>query len=235
MLIELQSIKKCYPNGKTNQKITVLNGVNLTVMEGELVAIKGASGAGKSTLLHILGCLDKPSDGCYLLNGVNVKNKTSIELSIIRNKTFGFVMQHFALIEEDTVLQNVSTPLLFAKRSFAQMDKVAMQNLHALGIEDLANKQVSRLSGGEKQRVAIARALVNNPSILLADEPTGSLDTKNTTMIMDVFKELNEQGKTIIIVTHEDYIAQSCHRIITISDGRIIKDINSNWDASFQL
>ncbi len=227
MLIELQSIKKNYSCGKNNPKITILNGINLNIQEGELVAIKGASGAGKSTLLHILGCLDKPSDGRYLLNGINIGEKTSAELSKIRNKTFGFVLQHFALIEEDTVLQNVGVPLLFAKIPFSQINQISMEKLRYLGIADLADKQVSKLSGGEKQRVAIARALVNNPSILLADEPTGSLDTKNTAMIMDIFKDLNKQGKTVIIVTHEDYIAQSCNRIITISDGKIIEDTNA--------
>lgn len=224
MIIELKSVEKSYSAGKKNIQTRVLNDINLKIHEGELVAIKGASGAGKSTLLHIIGCLDKPSSGLYLLDGVDVIQKTSAELSIIRNKTFGFVLQHFALIEDDSVIQNVAVPLLFAKVPNSQVNQMSMEKLRYLGIADLAQKQVSMLSGGEKQRVAIARAMVNNPSILLADEPTGALDTKNTAMVMEIFKELNKQGKTIIIVTHEEYIAKSCKRIITISDGNIIDD-----------
>lgn len=224
MLIELQSIKKSYASGRGTPPVAVLNGIDLRIDEGELVAIKGASGAGKSTLLHILGCLDKPTEGKYLLNGENVSKESSGQLSKIRNKAFGFVMQHFALIEEDTVLQNVGVPLLFAKVPYGQIDKKSTEILQALGIVHLAKKRVSHLSGGEKQRVAIARAMVNDPGILLADEPTGSLDTQNTAMIMDIFNELNRQGKTVIIVTHEDFVAQSCGRVLTISDGKITGD-----------
>lgn len=224
MLIELQSITKSYASGRGTPPVAVLNGIDLRIAEGELVAIKGASGAGKSTLLHILGCLDKPTQGKYLLNGADVARASSGELSKIRNKTFGFVMQHFALIEQDNVLQNVGVPLLFAKVPYGQIDGKSMEKLQALGIESLAKKRVSTLSGGEKQRVAIARALVNDPGILLADEPTGSLDTKNTAMIMDIFQALNRQGKTVIIVTHEDFVASVCSRVITISDGQIVGD-----------
>lgn len=226
MLIELKSIKKTYSNGKSAPPISVLNCIDLKIQEGELVAIKGVSGSGKSTLLHILGCLDKPTDGLYLLNGMDIAKKTSVELSHIRNRTFGFVLQHFALIEEDTVLENVGIPLFFAKVPFYQIDNFSMEKLQYLGIANLAQKRVSKLSGGEKQRVAIARALVNNPNVILADEPTGSLDTRNTRLIMDIFKTLNKQGKTIIIVTHDDFIAESCNRVITISDGMIIDDSN---------
>ena len=227
MLIELKSIKKTYSNGKVAPPLFVLNDINLKVQEGELVAVKGASGSGKSTLLHILGCLDKPTDGLYLLNGIDIAKKPSTELSRIRNKTFGFVLQHFALIEEDTVLENVGVPLFFAKVPFSQIDKFSTEKLQYLGIAELAQKRVSKLSGGEKQRVAIARALVNNPNVILADEPTGSLDTKNARLIMEIFKSLNKQGKTIIIVTHDDFIAESCNRIITISDGTIVDDTSN--------
>jgi putative ABC transport system ATP-binding protein len=187
-----------------------------------MVAVKGSSGAGKSTLLHILGCLDKPTNGIYKLDGVDVSKESSARLSKIRNKKFGFVTQHFALVEEDNALQNVGIPLLFGKTPFSQIDTLATERLRQLGIENLARQRVSKLSGGEKQRVAIARALVNQPEVILADEPTGALDKKNSTMIMDIFKALHAQGKTIIIVTHEDFVANACDRIITISDGRII-------------
>lgn len=225
MVIELRSIKKKFRNGKGNEDIPVLNDINLSIKRGELVAIKGASGAGKSTLLNILGCLDKPSSGLYLLNGIDVANNTPAELSKLRNKTFGFVLQHFALIEDDTAIENVGIPLLFSRVPFSKIDELSMEKLHDLGVSDLAQQQVSKLSGGEKQRVAIARALVNDPSIILADEPTGALDTKNTEMIMEIFKRLNNQGKTIIVVTHDDFIAKSCKRVITLSDGKIVDDI----------
>lgn len=225
MVIELKSIKKRFQNGKGNEDALVLNDINLSIRRGELVAIKGASGAGKSTLLNILGCLDKPSSGLYFLNGIDIANNTPTEFAKLRNKTFGFVLQHFALIEDDTVIENVGIPLLFSKVPVSKIDEISMKKLHDLGVANLAQKQVAKLSGGEKQRVAIARALVNDPSIILADEPTGALDTKNTEMIMDIFKTLNNQGKTIIIVTHDDYVAESCKRVITLSDGKIVDDM----------
>ena len=199
----------------------VLKDANLSIDKGEMVAIKGSSGAGKSTLLHIIGCLDKPTSGSYLLNGQNVSQLSLSKLAEIRNASFGFVMQHFALIEEDSALQNVATPLLFAKARRSQMDARAMEQLRNVGMEQMANKRIATLSGGEKQRVAIARAMVNNPEIILADEPTGALDRANTEKIVQLFQQLNEKGKTIIIVTHDDFVAQSCRRIVTIADGVI--------------
>ena len=224
MFIELKSIKKTFRNGKGNKDISVLEDINLSIPKGELVAIKGASGAGKSTLLNILGCVDRPTSGCYSLNGIDVAKKTSADLSRLRNKTFGFILQHFALIEEDTAIENVGVPLLFSKIPISKVDAISMKKLQDLGVADLAQKKVSKLSGGEKQRVAIARALVNDPDIILADEPTGALDTKNTEMIMNIFKRLNGQGKTIIIVTHDEVVAKSCKRVITLSDGKIVDD-----------
>lgn len=221
MLIALNGISKSYQASHGAPPYQVLKDANLSIDKGEMVAIKGSSGAGKSTLLHIIGCLDKPTSGSYLLNGQNVSQLSLSKLAEIRNASFGFVMQHFALIEEDSALQNVATPLLFAKTRKSQMDARAMQQLRNVGMEQMANKRIATLSGGEKQRVAIARAMVNNPEIILADEPTGALDRANTEKIVQLFQQLNEKGKTIIIVTHDDFVAQSCRRIVTIADGVI--------------
>lgn len=221
MLIALNGISKSYQASHGAPPYQVLKDANLSIDKGEMVAIKGSSGAGKSTLLHIIGCLDKPTSGSYLLNGQNVSQLSLSKLAEIRNASFGFVMQHFALIEEDSALQNVATPLLFAKARRSQMDARAMEQLRNVGMEQMANKRIATLSGGEKQRVAIARAMVNNPGIILADEPTGALDRANTEKIVQLFQQLNEKGKTIIIVTHDDFVAQSCRRIVTIADGVI--------------
>lgn len=221
MLIALNGISKSYQASHGAPPYQVLKDANLSIDKGEMVAIKGSSGAGKSTLLHIIGCLDKPTSGSYLLNGQNVSQLSLSKLAEIRNASFGFVMQHFALIEEDSALQNVATPLLFAKARRSQMDARAMEQLRNVGMEQMANKRIATLSGGEKQRVAIARAMVNNPEIILADEPTGALDRANTEKIVQLFQQLNEKGKTIIIVTHDDFVAQSCRRIVNIADGVI--------------
>lgn len=221
MLIALNGISKSYQASHGAPPYQVLKDANLSIDKGEMVAIKGSSGAGKSTLLHIIGCLDKPTSGSYLLNGQNVSQLSLSKLAEIRNASFGFVMQHFALIEEDSALQNVATPLLFAKARRSQMDAREMEQLRNVGMEQMANKRIATLSGGEKQRVAIARAMVNNPEIILADEPTGALDRANTEKIVQLFQQLNEKGKTIIIVTHDDFVAQSCRRIVTIADGVI--------------
>lgn len=221
MLIALKGISKSYQASHGAPPYQVLKDANLSIDKGEMVAIKGSSGAGKSTLLHIIGCLDKPTSGSYLLNGQDVSQLSLSKLAEIRNASFGFVMQHFALIEEDSALQNVATPLLFAKTRKSQMDARAMEQLRNVGMEQMENKRIATLSGGEKQRVAIARAMVNNPEIILADEPTGALDRANTEKIVQLFQQLNEKGKTIIIVTHDDFVAQSCRRIVTIADGVI--------------
>lgn len=221
MLIALNGISKSYQASHGAPPYQVLKDANLSIDKGEMVAIKGSSGAGKSTLLHIIGCLDKPTSGSYLLNGQDVSQLSLSKLAEIRNASFGFVMQHFALIEEDSALQNVATPLLFAKTRKSQMDARAMEQLRNVGMEQMENKRIATLSGGEKQRVAIARAMVNNPEIILADEPTGALDRANTEKIVQLFQQLNEKGKTIIIVTHDDFVAQSCRRIVTIADGVI--------------
>ncbi len=222
MLMQLTGIEKTFASRNGAAPAKVLRGIDMTVKEGEMIAIKGASGAGKSTLLHILGCLDRPTKGTYLLNGKDMARETPAKLSAIRNQEFGFVMQHFALVEEDTALQNVQIPLLFSHVKRSQMESMAMERLQELDVEHLAKKKAAKLSGGEKQRVAIARALVNQPQIILADEPTGALDKENAYTVMKIFRNLNLQGKTVIIVTHEDFVAAACDRVVTISDGQII-------------
>ena len=222
MLMQLMGIEKTFVPRNGAAPTKVLRGIDLTVEEGEMIAIKGASGAGKSTLLHILGCLDRPTKGTYLLNGQDIALETPARLSVLRNREFGFVMQHFALVEEDTALQNVQIPLLFAHVKRSRMEGMAMDRLRELGVEHLAKKKAAKLSGGEKQRVAIARALVNQPQVILADEPTGALDRENSETVLRIFRDLNAQGKTIIIVTHEPFVAASCDRVVTISDGRIL-------------
>lgn len=221
MLIQLHDIQKSFRNGTDGAIQEVLKGIDLSIEHGEMVAIKGASGAGKSTLLHILGCLDQPDSGTYYLDGEDISKASLTHLAEIRNRKIGFVMQHFSLIEEDTVLQNVGVPLLFAKTKRLLVNGLAMAQLQQLGIEHLAQKKVNVLSGGEKQRVAIARALINQPDIILADEPTGALDTANSEKIMGIFEQLHQAGKTIIIVTHEAFVADCCTRVLTISDGKM--------------
>lgn len=222
MLLELTGIEKTFAVRGNKTPVKVLRGIDLAVDKGEMIAIRGASGAGKSTLLHIIGCLDRPTSGAYLLDGKNIVQESSARLAQIRNRTFGFVMQHFALVEEDDVLQNVAIPLLFAHTPLSLVNARAMEQLDRLGIAHLARRRAATLSGGEKQRVAIARAMVNHPDVLLADEPTGALDKENSAMIMEIFQDLHAQGKTIIIVTHEEKVASACQRVITLSDGQIV-------------
>lgn len=177
-MIQLNAVEKEFGKARGGIEYRVLNGVDLTIKKGEMVAIKGSSGAGKSTLLHILGCLDRPTKGKYQLDGMDVSELRESSLSRIRNKKFGFIMQHFALIEDYSVLQNVGVPLLFSAARISKIDRMALEQLRRFGIDHMAKKRVSKLSGGEKQRVAIARALINEPEIILADEPTGALDRK---------------------------------------------------------
>ena len=221
MYIEMNSIKKAYKVGKTS-KTEVLRGVNLNIDRGEMLAIKGPSGSGKSTLLHIIGCLDKADSGSYMLHGKSITGAPLTQMARIRNEELGFVMQDFALIENDSAIDNVMIPLLFTRRRVRDMEARAYEKLSMLKVGQLAKKKAGTLSGGEKQRVAIARALINDPDLILADEPTGALDSLNTEAVMDVFEELNRSGKTIVIVTHEDYVASRCQRIIHIEDGRVI-------------
>ena len=221
MLLELTGIEKTFAARRGGASVKALCGVDLAVDRGEMIAIRGSSGAGKSTLLHIIGCLDRPTKGSYRLDGKDVVQESAARLAQIRNRTFGFVMQHFALVDEDSALQNAAIPLLFARTSPSLAKARALQQLDHLGIAHLARRKTATLSGGEKQRVAIARALVNHPDVILADEPTGALDSENSAMIMEIFKTLHAEGKTIIIVTHEENVAGACQRIITLSDGQI--------------
>lgn len=218
-MIELKNITKIY-NPKKHNRFRALNGITFSVNDGEFCAIIGKSGSGKSTLLHIIGMLDTFSGGEYFLNGKNVSKFNERAAAKIRARSIGFVKQDFALIDEYSALDNVMIPLYSIKAS--DKKKKALLAIEKLGIINLANKEVSQLSGGEKQRVAIARAIVNDPKIILADEPTGSLDSKTAAEIMSVFKRLNDDGKTVIIVTHDLGIAKQCDRIIEISDGEIV-------------
>ena len=222
-MIEIKNIDKTYNIGKSNA-FQALKDVSLTIDDGEMVAIIGKSGAGKSTLMHIIGCIDDFESGTYILNGEDISSIKEGKRAKIRNKDIGIVMQDFALVEDYTAIENVMIPLYFAKGKLLESKKsIAKKALEKVGIAELASKRVNKLSGGQKQRVAIARAIVNNPSILLADEPTGALDVKTSAEIMGVFKELNEQGITVIIITHDMEVAEGCERVIEISDGRICK------------
>lgn len=220
-MIKLINIEKSYNAGKLNE-FHVLKGISAEIKDGELVAIVGKSGAGKSTLLHIIACIDNYDSGEYYIDDLLIKNMSEKKLANIRNEKIGIVMQDFSLVEDFTVLENVIIPLDFAKKKPKNTKEQALKALKQVNMEGYAKKKVKNLSGGEKQRVAIARAIINNPDLILADEPTGSLDSTNTEAIMELFSSLNKQGKTIIIVTHDKELAEKCHRIIEISDGRII-------------
>ena len=221
-MIKIENLTKTY-NYKKSNAFTALTDVSLTVEDGEMLAIIGKSGAGKSTLLHIIGCIDTFEKGTYTLDDISVHKLSDKKLAQIRNQKVGIVMQDFALVEEYTVLENVKIPLYFAKKRKGSANTLALDALEKVGMKELAKKPVNKLSGGQKQRVAIARAIVNNPSFLLADEPTGALDTKTSAEIMALFKSLNDEGKTVIIITHDPTIAGSCQRQIEISDGKIIE------------
>ena len=222
-MIEIKNLYKTYNYGKPNA-FEALKDVSLTINDGEMVAIIGKSGAGKSTLMHILGCIDDFEKGQYIFNGKDISKVNEKKSAAIRNSEIGIVLQEFALMEQYTVVENVIMPLFFTPKSGrrSEKEKRALEILKRLEMDEYAHKKVNKLSGGQKQRVAIARAMINNPSVLLADEPTGALDVKTTDEIMKVFRNLNKNGTKVIIITHDMEVAGMCDRIIEISDGKII-------------
>lgn len=221
-MIEIKDLNKSYTTG-TNQ-LHVLKGINFKVKEGELVSIMGSSGSGKSTLLNILGMLDEADTGSYTLDGTEIKNLNEKIAAQYRNKFLGFVFQSFNLINYKTAVDNVALPLYYQNVARKERDERAMHYLEKVGLADWATHLPNQLSGGQKQRVAIARALASNPKVLLADEPTGALDTKTSYEVMDLIQGINDEGRTILVVTHEPDIAQMTKRIVTLKDGLIIDD-----------
>lgn len=221
-MIELSDIRKIYQVG--GQEVAALAGINLTIGAGEFTALMGPSGSGKSTLMNILGCLDRPTSGSYKLDGDEVANLSDDELAVTRNQRIGFVFQNFNLLSRITAAENVALPLVYAGVGGRERAERANKVLQAVGLSDRAEHQPNELSGGQRQRVAIARALVNDPHILMADEPTGNLDTKSTREIMDIFEGLHAAGRTIILVTHEPEIAACASRQLLVRDGQITRD-----------
>lgn len=221
-IIELRKIVRNFPLG--NQVVKVLKGIDLEVKRNEYVALMGPSGSGKSTLMNLLGCLDTPTSGEYWLNGQDVARLTDNQLAEIRNKEIGFVFQTFNLLPRSTALENVALPLVYAGYSSKERNERAEEVLTQVGLADRMDHRPNQLSGGQRQRVAVARALVNKPSIILADEPTGNLDTKTSIEIMDLFGDIQKNGNTVILVTHEEDIAQHAKRIIRLRDGEVESD-----------
>jgi putative ABC transport system ATP-binding protein len=224
IVIDMKKIVKRYYEHQENE-LEILHGIDLQVREGEFVAIVGESGSGKSTLMNMIGALDRPTEGEYILDGQNIGAFSDSKLSEIRNKKIGFVFQNFCLIPRTSAIRNVEVPMMYAGVSRKERKKRAMELLEMVDMSERANHKPNELSGGQNQRVAIARAMVNNPSIILADEPTGALDSKTGHMVMDIFHKLHkEQNKTIVLITHSQELAKETDRIITISDGNIIDD-----------
>jgi|TARA_Y100000813_G_C24149954_1_gene346624 putative ABC transport system ATP-binding protein len=224
-MIEINKLNKSYPIGQGS--LHVLKGINLKINEGELVAIMGSSGSGKSTLLNIIGMLDNYDSGSYKLDNVPIKDLDETKAAKYRNKFLGFVFQSFNLINYKTALENIALPLYYQGISRAERQKTAIEYLEKVGLADWAEHLPSELSGGQKQRIAIARALASQPKVLLADEPTGALDSTTSEEVMDLIKQINREGKTILVVTHEQDIANMCKRIITLKDGIIMTDVKT--------
>ena len=221
-IISVRDVFKIYPVG--DQEVRALNGVSIDINPGEYVALMGPSGSGKSTLMNVLGCLDTPTSGSYMLNGHDVSNMSDNELAEVRNREIGFVFQTFNLLPRYSTLENVALPLIYAGKPNSERNSRAQEVIDMVGLGDRITHRPNELSGGQRQRVAVARALVNHPSILLADEPTGNLDTKTSLDIMGLFQEIHDAGNTIIIVTHEEDIAQHAHRVVRLRDGKVESD-----------
>ena len=221
-IIELEDIRKSYYMGK--QAISVLKGITMNICKNEYVALMGPSGSGKSTLMNILGCLDSPTAGKYILNGQDVSQMEDDDLADVRNKEIGFVFQQFNLLPRLTALENVALPLVYAGISKKLRNEMAMDVVQKVGLEDRSHHRPNELSGGQCQRVAIARALVNTPSLILADEPTGNLDSKTSVEIMEIFQKIHDSGNTVVLVTHEEDIAHYAQRVIRLRDGVIETD-----------
>lgn len=221
-MLRLENIYKQYNQGELS--VTALNNINLTVNEGEFVSIMGSSGSGKSTMMNILGCLDSPTEGLYFLEGEDVSKYNDSKLAEVRNKKIGFVFQSFNLLPKMTAIENVELPMVYSNVPIKIRHERAKAALEKVGLEKRIHHKPNELSGGQRQRVAIARALVNNPAIIMADEPTGNLDSKSTFEIMEIFQRLNDEGTTIVMVTHEPDVATYTKRIVTFKDGNIIND-----------
>ena len=222
MLLELRNLTKVYDTGFV--KVNALKGINFKVKEGELTAIMGPSGSGKTTLMDILGCLSRPTGGLYLFQGEEASRLSERKLAEIRNSHLGFVFQSFNLLPRETILSNVELPLIYKGVPRGERRKRGIEILFSLGLKDKLNSFPNQLSGGEQQRVAIGRALINNPHLILADEPTGNIDRKTGESILKIFVDLNQKGKTIIIITHDAFVASYCPRIVHLEDGEIVKD-----------
>jgi putative ABC transport system ATP-binding protein len=232
-VIQTRELRKYY--GMGDIQVKALDGVDLRIDQGEFVAVMGPSGSGKSTLMNILGCLDRPSDGNYILNGINVSDLDKAQLAVIRNQQIGFIFQSYNLLSRTTALRNVMLPLIYQRRgsiTHSEREEKAMAALEAVGLADRAHHEPNEMSGGQQQRVAIARALINDPVLILGDEPTGNLDTKTGDEIMGLLHELHARGSTIMMVTHETYVAEQTERSIILRDGLIEKDARNGIRSS---
>ncbi len=231
-VIDMTGIIKRYYIGMPNE-LQILNGISFKINEGEFVAIVGESGSGKSTMMNIIGALDRPTEGKYLFNGEDISSISDKKLSLIRNKEIGFVFQNFNLIPRTSAQKNIELPMMYAGKGRKERARKAKELLKLVGMDERADHNPNELSGGQKQRVAIARAMANDPSLILADEPTGALDTKTGRVVMDIFHKLHKSGKTIVLITHSPELAKETQRIITISDGSIVSDTGGAVNENF--